>query len=204
MITVGILALQGDFLEHEAVLSRLGVNAIQVRKSENLHDLDGFIVPGGESTTVCRLMQEYQLYKPLRRVLSSGLPTWGTCAGMIVLAQHVDSLEYPTLETLDITVERNGYGRQVNSFESDIPIPILGELPFHAIFIRAPVVRKVGADVEILATLSTTNGGGGSPVALRQGNLLATTFHPELTEDSRLHRYFLGMVESAERRSNPR
>ncbi|MEE8386833.1 MAG: pyridoxal 5'-phosphate synthase glutaminase subunit PdxT, partial [Dehalococcoidia bacterium] len=114
-------------------------------------------------------------------------------------------LEYPTLETLDIAVKRNGYGRQVDSFEAEIHIPILGELSFPAIFIRAPVVREVGADVEVLATLQAADGGGdGSPVAVRQGNLLATTFHPELTEDSRLHRYFLGMVESAEGRNNPK
>lgn len=205
MTTIGVLALQGDFLEHEAVLRCLGVDAVQVRKSETLCDLDGLIVPGGESTTICRLMEEYQLYKPLRRVLGSGLPAWGTCSGMIVLAQRVQGLGYPTLEALDIAVERNGYGRQVDSFETDIHVPILGELPFHAIFIRAPVVREVGADVEVLARLPATDSGeDGSPVAVRQGNVLATTFHPELTEDSRLHRYFLSIVESAGSRSNPK
>jgi 5'-phosphate synthase pdxT subunit len=205
MTTIGVLALQGDFLEHEAVLRCLGVDAVQVRKSETLLDLDGLVVPGGESTTVCHLMEEYQLYEPLRRVLGSGLPVWGTCAGMIVLAQRVGGLGYPTLEALDIAVERNAYGRQVDSFETDISIPILGGLPFHAVFIRAPVVSEVGADVEVLARLPAADGGGeeGSPVAVRQGSVLATTFHPELTGDSRLHRYFLGIVESAGRRNKP-
>src|SRR3990172_9570480 len=120
MTRIGVLALQGDFLEHEAVLRRLGVETVQVRKAETLRGLDGLIIPGGESTTVCRLMGDLQLYKPLRELVAAGLPAWGTCAGMIVLAQRVNDLGLPTLEALDITVERNAYGRQVDSFEADL------------------------------------------------------------------------------------
>ena len=204
MTTIGVLALQGDFLEHEAVLRCLDVDAVQVRTSETMRDLDGLVVPGGESTTLCRLMAEYQLYEPLRGLLRSGLPTWGTCAGMILLAQRVKDLDFPTLDALDVTVQRNAYGRQVDSFEADLSVPILVELPFPAVFIRAPVVTDVGAGIEVLARLPTPDGGSeeGSPVAVRQGSVLATSFHPELTEDSRLHRDFLGIVEAAKRRNS--
>ena len=206
MTRIGVLALQGDFLEHEVLLRRLGAEAVQVRKPETLHGLDGLIIPGGESTTICRLMGDLQLYKPLRELVAAGLPAWGTCAGMIVLAQRVNDLGLPTLEALDITVRRNAYGRQVDSFEADLDIPALGDPTFHAVFIRAPVVSDVGAGVEVLARLSPEDGGSGngSPVAVRQGNILATTFHPELTEDTRFHRYFLGMVEAARGRSTPK
>ena len=162
MTTVGVLALQGDFLEHEAVLRCLDVDAVQVRTSETMRDLDGRVIPGGESTTLCRLMEEYQLYEPLRGLLRSGLPTWGTCAGMILLAQRVNGLDFPTLEALDVTVERNAYGRQVDSFEADLSVPILGELRFPAVFIRAPVVTDVGAGIEVLARLPAPDGSGGT------------------------------------------
>jgi len=202
MSRIGVLALQGDFIEHEAVLRHLGVKTQQVRTAGDLRDLDGLIIPGGESTTLCRLAHDFSLHEPLRAILEAGVPVWGTCAGLIVLAQRVNDLAFPTLEALDITVRRNAYGRQVDSFEADLDVPALGELPFHAVFIRAPVISGVGAGVEVLARLSPED--SGSPVAVRQGTVLATTFHPEITEDTRFHRYFLGIVETARRRSSPK
>ena len=209
MTTIGVLALQGDFIEHQAVLRRLKVGVRQVRASDGLRDLDGLVIPGGESTTFCRLMQDFNLYGPLRALIESGLPVWGTCAGLIVLAQRAPDLDFPTLDALDVTVRRNAYGRQVDSFEADLPVPALNGAhplrPFHGVFIRAPVVDDVGAGVEVLARLpADTAGATGSPVALRQGPLLATSFHPELTDDDRFHRYFLQIVRQRGRRSSPR
>ncbi len=204
MATIGVLALQGDFIEHEAVLRRLNAQVRQVRRADELRDLDGLIIPGGESTTFCRLMQEFNLYDPLRAVVKRGTPVWGTCAGLIVLAQRASDLDFPTLEALDVSVRRNAYGRQVDSFEADLEVPALGGGPFHAVFIRAPVVEEVGAGVEVLASLPANAPSGGRPVALRQGAIMATAFHPELTEDTRFHRYFLDMVQSLRRRSTPK
>jgi 5'-phosphate synthase pdxT subunit len=151
-------------------------------------------------------MQDFHLYEPLRALVQNGLPVWGTCAGMIVLAQRVSYLDFPTLEALDISVQRNAYGRQLDSFEADLAVPALGDLPFHAVFIRAPVIAEVGPNSEVLATLTAQDNSGRTPsaVAVRQGNMLATAFHPELTEDTRLHRYFLDMVDAAGRRSSPK
>ena len=191
MTTIGVLALQGDFAEHASVLRRLGSEAQEVRRPEELSGLDGLIVPGGESTTVCRLMTEYGLAEPLRRLAQDSFPVWGTCAGMIVLARQASDLDWPTLGALDIAVRRNAFGRQVDSFETDLPVPSLGSAPFHAVFIRAPAVEEVGDDVEVLATLED-----GQVVAVRQGNALATAFHPELTADDRFHRYFLELVRA--------
>ncbi len=208
MMTIGVLALQGDFVEHQAVLRRLGTDVQQVRTPQGLRNLDGLIIPGGESTTFCRLMEDFNLYEPLRAVLKTGLPVWGTCAGLIVLAQRAADLDYPTLDALDITVRRNAFGRQVDSFEADLDIPALGDAssrPFHAVFIRAPTVEEIGDGVEVLARLPADAGpAGGSPVALRQGPLLATTFHPELAGDDRFHRYFLDTVQQQGRRSSPK
>ena len=207
MTTIGVLALQGDFGEHQAVLRRLGVDAPQVRTPDGLRGLDGLIIPGGESTTFCRLMQDFNLYEPLRAVARAGLPVWGTCAGLIVLAQRVSDLEFPTLEALDITARRNAYGRQVDSFEADVSVAALPEAsrPFHAVFIRAPVVDDTGAGVEVLASLPADGGPfSGSPIAVRQGSLLATSFHPELTHDDRFHDYFLEIVRQQGRRSSPK
>jgi 5'-phosphate synthase pdxT subunit len=187
--TIGVLALQGDFAEHASVLRRLGSEAQEVRRPEELSGLDGLIVPGGESTTVSRLMAEYGLAEPLRRLAQDSFPVWGTCAGMIVLARQASDLAWPTLGALDIAVRRNAFGRQVDSFETDLPVPSLGAAPFHAVFIRAPTVEEVGEGVEVLATLED-----GRVVAVRQGNALATAFHPELTTDDRFHRYFLELV----------
>ncbi len=203
MATIGVLALQGDFIEHEAMLHRLGATTRQVRTAIELRGLDGLIIPGGESTTLCRLMEDFNLYEPLRSLIRFGVPVWGTCAGMIVLAKRVSSLPYPTLGALDIQVVRNAYGRQVQSFEADLDVPVLGPEPFHAVFIRAPVVAEVGADVEVLATLRR-DAGEERPVAVRQGTLLATSFHPELTDDTRFHAFFLDIVRSAGRSAGPK
>jgi len=191
MTRIGVLALQGDFAEHGSVLRRLGSEALEVRRPEELSGLDGLIIPGGESTTVSRLMAEYDLAEPLRRLAQNSFPVWGTCAGMIVLARHASDLEWPTLAALDIAVRRNAFGRQVDSFETDLTVPCLGAAPFHAVFIRAPIVEEVGDGVEVLASLED-----GRVVAVRQGAALATSFHPELTADDRFHRYFLELVRA--------
>ncbi|MCS7281788.1 MAG: pyridoxal 5'-phosphate synthase glutaminase subunit PdxT [Anaerolineae bacterium] len=187
---IGVLALQGAFLEHEAMLRRLGVQTRQVRLPRDLEGLDGLIIPGGESTSIGYLAERRGLLEPLREFALSGRPVWGTCAGMILLAREiVDGIPgQPVLGLMDITVRRNAFGRQVNSFETDLEVPTLGDPPFPAVFIRAPVIERVGPEVEVLARLEE-----GSPVAVRQGNLLATAFHPELTTDARFHRYFLGL-----------
>ena len=208
---VGVLALQGDFAEHRAVFSRLGVEAHEVRLPEQLDGLDGLVIPGGESTTFTRLMADYALLEPIRRLAEDGVPIWGTCAGMIVLARQASHLPRPGLGVMDIVVERNAFGRQVDSFEAALAIPVLGQEPFPAVFIRAPIICQVGPGVEVLARLPAsatggpahTDGGahgasldGGSVVAARQGHLLVTAFHPELTGDPRLHQYFLALVEA--------
>jgi len=191
MTHIGVLALQGDFAEHIDIFQRLGIAAREVRHPQELADLDGLVIPGGESTTVARLMSEFALLEPLRERAQNGFPLWGTCAGMIVLAERASELAWPTLGALAITVQRNAFGRQVDSFETDLVVPALGEQPFHAVFIRAPIVEEVGDGVEVLATLEN-----GKAVAVRQANALATAFHPELTEDHRFHRYFVDMVRA--------
>ncbi|MFQ5473390.1 MAG: pyridoxal 5'-phosphate synthase glutaminase subunit PdxT [Dehalococcoidia bacterium] len=196
MTTIGALALQGDFAEHEAILRRLNVNTRRVRSANDLSGIDGLIVPGGESTTFCKLMQDFDLYEPLAAVVHSGVPTWGTCAGMIVLARRASDLEFPTLEALDIEVSRNAYGRQVESFEAGLSVAALGDPPFHGIFIRAPVVQSLGPGVDVLATV-TSGPLRDSPVAVRQNTVMATSFHPELTSDDRFHAYFLDIVRDA-------
>ena len=186
MTRIGVLALQGDFREHREVLERLEVSVTEVRLSRDLAGLDGLILPGGESTTIVRLLGTSGLLDPLRSLARDGFPIWGTCAGMILLAKRLDASGIPALEAMDIAVRRNAFGRQVDSFEADLSIPILGALPFHAVFIRAPIIEQVGPGVEVLARLAD-----GTPVAARQGRLLATAFHPELTSDLRLHQFFL-------------
>ena len=191
MTQIGVLALQGDFAEHIGIFQRLGIAAREVRHPQELADLDGLVIPGGESTTVARLMSEFALLEPLRERAQNGFPLWGTCAGMIVLAQRASELAWPTLGALAIAVRRNAFGRQVDSFETDLVVPALGEQPFHAVFIRAPIVEEVDDGVEVLAKLED-----GKAVAVRQANALATAFHPELTEDDRFHRYFIDMVRA--------
>ncbi len=186
MPKIGVLALQGDFREHREMLERLDVSTAEVRLPRDLEGLSGLVIPGGESTTIVRLMRMYGLLEPLRKMAGNGFPMWGTCAGMILLAKHLDETGIPALQAMDITVRRNAFGRQVDSFEADLSVPALGDVPFHAVFIRAPIIEAVGPAVDILARLDD-----GTPVAARQGRLLATAFHPELTADARFQRYFV-------------
>ncbi|UCG83238.1 MAG: pyridoxal 5'-phosphate synthase glutaminase subunit PdxT [Dehalococcoidia bacterium] len=190
MRRVGVLALQGDFAEHIAVLHRLEVEAVPVRLPSELNGVGGLIIPGGESTTIGKLMREYQLTEALNGLIAEGIPLLGTCAGMVMLASRISGMDQQSLGAMDIEVKRNAFGRQVDSFESDLDIPVLGQPPFHAVFIRAPVIESVGDGVEILARLAD-----GSPVAARQNNLVATAFHPEITHDLRFHKYFLSFVD---------
>ena len=189
MTTIGVLALQGDFAEHEALLERLGVEAREVRVPADLEGLDGLIIPGGESTTITRLMAMYGLLEPLR-AFAAHRPMWGTCAGAIVMAKRATDLDREGLNLMDITVERNAFGRQVDSFEVDLEIKGMAGPPLHAVFIRAPLIRQVDDGVEVVAQLED-----GRIVAARQGHLLVTSFHPELTLDDRMHRYFLALAE---------
>ncbi|MCB9456090.1 MAG: pyridoxal 5'-phosphate synthase glutaminase subunit PdxT [Anaerolineaceae bacterium] len=189
---IGVLALQGAFLEHEKVLRSLGVTAVEVRLPEHLHDLDGLIIPGGESTTIGKLAVDYGLLEPLRQ-FATAYPTWGTCAGLIFLAKDIGIDRQPVLGLMDIHVNRNAFGRQVDSFEVDLAVPALGDVPFPALFIRAPVITAVEPGVTVLSRLAD-----GRIVAAQQGHLLATAFHPELTGDPRFHRYFLKMIEKVE------
>lgn len=191
MTRIGVLALQGDFAEHIGILQRLGIDAREVRHPQELSDLDGLVIPGGESTTIARLISEFALLEPLRERAQNGFPIWGTCAGMIVLAQRASELAGLTLGALAIAMRRNAFGRQADSFETDLAVPALGQQPFHAVFIRAPIVEEVSDGVEVLAKLEN-----GKAVAVRQANALATAFHPELTEDDRFHRYFIDMVRA--------
>jgi 5'-phosphate synthase pdxT subunit len=191
IMRVGVLALQGAFREHVEMLRRLGHEAVEVRLPEHLDGLEALILPGGESTTIGKLMETFRLREPLRAFATSGRPVWGTCAGMILLARDAGR-QQPLLDLMDVRVRRNAFGRQVDSFETPVAIPALGEPPFPAVFIRAPSIESVGAGVDVLATLPD-----GTIVAARQGHLLATSFHPELTGDSRLHAYFLAMAGAA-------
>ena len=184
--TIGVLALQGDFREHREVIERLGAAAPEVRLPKDLEGLNGLIIPGGESTAIVRLMRTSNLLDPLRKMAADGFPMWGTCAGMILLAKRLDASGVPALEAMDIGVRRNAFGRQVDSFEADLHVSALGDPPYRAVFIRAPIIEDVGPAVEVLARLAD-----GTPVAARQGRLLATAFHPELTPDHRFHWFFL-------------
>jgi 5'-phosphate synthase pdxT subunit len=188
-MNVGILALQGAFIEHERVIRNLGYEVTQVRLAEHLDRIDRLIIPGGESTTIGKLLVAYGLVEPIKERARREMPIWGTCAGMILLADRITEGRpegQPGLSLMNITARRNAFGRQLDSFEADLNIPALGPSPFPAVFIRAPRIDAVGEDVETLATLD-----GGAIVAARQGRLLATAFHPELTGDDRFHRLFL-------------
>ncbi len=186
---IGVLALQGAFAEHMQTLRRLGADAREVRLAEQLEGLDALIIPGGESTTISKLMVAFGIRDALQARARDGLAMWGTCAGMILLSSEVDDGDLSIMGLMDMRVKRNAFGRQLDSFEADLPIAPLGQEPFHAIFIRAPAVETVAGGVEVLARLP-----GGPIVAARQGRLLATAFHPELTGDLRFHRYFLEEV----------
>ncbi len=189
MALIGVLALQGDFAEHKAALDSLEIDCREVRLPGQLEGLDGLVIPGGESTTIARLMDIYAIREPLKRRAGEGMGVWGTCAGMILMAKELVEDRPQPLGLLDIEVHRNAYGSQVDSFEADIAITVLGREPFHCIFIRAPKIERVGPKVETLAQLKE-----GGVVAVRQGKLLATSFHPELTRDLRFHEYFLKLV----------
>jgi 5'-phosphate synthase pdxT subunit len=189
---IGVLASQGAFAEHLATLRQLKVAAVPVRLPRELKNLDGLIIPGGESTTISKLMRAYDLVSEIRSLSEKGLPIFGTCAGMILLAKHISDSDAAPLGFMDITVRRNAFGRQVDSFETNLKIPALGDEPFPGIFIRAPLIEEVGSGVEVLARLDN-----GTIVAARQGKLLTAAFHPELTSDLRFHQYFLGMVDDS-------
>ena len=190
-IVVGVLALQGDFAEHAAAVRRVGADVLEVRTSEQLGRVDGLIIPGGESTTIARLMIAYGLREPIVERARAGLPIWGTCAGAILLAEEIVTLDRPGLHLVPMTVERNAFGRQIDSFEADLSPGVLGGGALHAIFIRAPRIRSVAHDVEVLLRLGPEM--EHEPVAVQWRSLMATTFHPELTEDIRLHERFVAM-----------
>jgi 5'-phosphate synthase pdxT subunit len=187
-VKIGVLALQGAVAEHTRMLSALDAEAVPIRLPSELDILDALVIPGGESTTISKLLSDYNLMEPLRKLANQGFPLLGTCAGMILLAKKVPNLNLESIGVMDIKVKRNAFGRQVDSFEADLNIPALGNGNFHGIFIRAPIIEKVEPGVEILCQLNT------APVAVRQGKLLACAFHPELTNDLRFHRYFLDLV----------
>ena len=197
-LTIGILALQGAFLEHANMLRRLGATSVEVRLPNDLTELDGLIIPGGESTTIGKLAKQFGLVEPMQQFIQANKPVWGTCAGMIFLAQNVGTTGSgghvipPRLGNMEITVNRNAFGRQVDSFEVDLELSFAQNKPFRAVFIRAPRFEANNQAVEILARLND-----GTPVAARQDNLLATAFHPELTDDNRFHDYFLNMVKTS-------
>ena len=188
-LRIGVLALQGAFAEHQAVLVALGAQGVVVRRPDDLDGLSGLIIPGGESTTIRLLMSEFGLVPAIKKSITDGLPVLGTCAGMILLAQRVDGESVDGLNALDIDVRRNAFGRQVDSFETDLTVPAFGDEPFHAVFIRAPVVESIGAQVEVLARLSD-----GRIVGVRQGVVVGLSFHPELTRDYRAHQLLLDSV----------
>jgi 5'-phosphate synthase pdxT subunit len=190
---VGVLAIQGDFLEHRQVLERIGVDAPEIRLPHQLDDVDGLIIPGGESTTIVQLIDIYGFRETLEAKSKSGMPIWGTCAGMIVIATSLSDHRPEPLGLMNIDVSRNAFGRQIDSFEQDLTVEELNGPPFHGVFIRAPVVKRVGDGVKVMASLDD-----GRPVAVKQDRLFATAFHPELTDDNRIHEMFVRIVEEAD------
>jgi pyridoxal 5'-phosphate synthase pdxT subunit len=202
---IGVLALQGAFAEHVAVLRAIGSEPVQVRLPEHLADLDGLIIPGGESTTMRRLIDRWGLHAPILDLAERGVPLFGTCAGMIVLAREIEGGEPPVLPLLDVSVRRNAFGRQLDSFEAELDVPLLGSHPVHAVFIRAPVIERVGPGVDVIARLPD-----GRIVGVRERNVIATSFHPELAGETRFHRLLATMAaehaepgEGAGRRPHP-
>ena len=192
MPRVGVLAIQGDFLEHRQALERIGVDAPEIRLPHQLDDVDGLIIPGGESTTIVQLIDIYGFRETLKAKSKAGMPIWGTCAGMIVIASSLSDHRPEPLGLMNIDVSRNAFGRQIDSFEQDLTVEELEGPPFHGVFIRAPAVKKVGDGVRVMASLDD-----GRPVAVRQDGLFATAFHPELTDDTRIHEMFVRIVEGA-------
>ncbi|MBO0780349.1 MAG: pyridoxal 5'-phosphate synthase glutaminase subunit PdxT [Ktedonobacteraceae bacterium] len=193
---IGVLALQGDFEAHLKTLASLGVEGTAIRLPEQLIQIDGIIIPGGESTTIGKLMVKYHLQEVLLQKIQEGVPVWGTCAGLILLARETDNAlaGQPLLASMNIRVRRNAFGSQRESFETDLSVPVLGEAPFHAVFIRGPQIEYAGPGVEVLATLDDD-----TIVAVREGTMLGTAFHPEVSGDPRFHQYFLRIVQSVNR-----
>ena len=191
MASIGVLAIQGDFLEHRKMLDSIGIESKEVRLPDELENLEGLIIPGGESTTIVQLIDIYGLRAPLVDKVNQGLAIWGTCAGMIVIAKNLKDRRPDPLGLMDIEVSRNAFGRQIDSFETDLDIQGMDGPPMHAIFIRAPLVTQIGTEVEILAEVDD-----GKPVAVKQNRVIATSFHPELTEDSRMHSMFVDIAHS--------
>jgi 5'-phosphate synthase pdxT subunit len=189
---IGVLAVQGAFAEHLAVLRKLKAEALPVRLPSELISLDGLIIPGGESTTISRLMRDYDLSDKIRKLAESGLPILGTCAGLIILAKEISDSKVETLGLMDIVVRRNAFGRQRESFEAELAIPALGEKPFPGVFIRAPIIEQANGNVAVLSRLDN-----GTIVAARQEKLIATAFHPELTNDLRFHKYFMDIISNS-------
>ena len=186
---IGVLALQGAFAEHVATLRAIGVEPVEVRLPEHLDDIDGLILPGGESTTMRRLIARWGMRQPILDLAGRGAPIFGTCAGMIILAREIAGGEEPVLPLLDVTVERNAFGRQLDSFETELSVPLLGDTPVDAVFIRAPVIERTGPGVEVMASLPD-----GRIVAVRERNVIATSFHPELAGETRYHRLVATMA----------
>jgi pyridoxal 5'-phosphate synthase pdxT subunit len=204
-VKIGVLALQGAFREHLSTLQSIGVEGVSVRLPNDLDHVAGLIIPGGESTTMRKLIDRWGLRGPILELAASGAPVFGTCAGMIVLAREIAGGEEPVLPLLDVTVERNAFGRQLDSFEADLQVPVLGDQPVHGVFIRAPIIDRSGPDVDVLARLDD-----GRVVAVRERNVIATAFHPELAGETRFHRLVATMAaehdepgEGAGRRRHP-
>ncbi|NJD29287.1 MAG: pyridoxal 5'-phosphate synthase glutaminase subunit PdxT [Chloroflexi bacterium] len=202
---IGVLAVQGDFAEHVAMLRSIGVEPVEVRLPEHLEGIGGLCLPGGESTAMRRLIERWGLRGPLLDFAATGAPLFGTCAGMIIMAKDIDGGEEPVLPLLDVTVHRNAFGRQLDSFEAELTVPVLGDQPIHGVFIRAPIVERVGAGVDVLASLDD-----GRIVAVRERNIIATAFHPELAGEPRFHRLVATMAtehqepaEGSARRRHP-
>jgi 5'-phosphate synthase pdxT subunit len=190
---IGVLALQGAFREHLDTLAAIGVDGVRVREPADLDGVAALILPGGESTTMRQLIERWGLHDPIVRLAETGAPIFGTCAGMIVLAREIAGGEEPILPLLDVTVERNAFGRQLDSFEAELAVPVLGDRPVHAVFIRAPIIERTGPGVDVLARL-----GDGRIVAVRERNVLATSFHPELAGEARFHRLLATMAAEHE------
>lgn len=195
---IGVLAVQGDVVEHVRMLEDVGAHAVRVRRAADLANVDALVIPGGESTVMMRLIAQGDLLEPLRERIAAGMPAYGSCAGMILLADRIldGAAGQQTLGGLDVTVRRNAFGRQVASFEADVTVDGVDGGPVRAVFIRAPWVEEVGAGVEVLSSVALPTGGE-AVVAVRQGNLLATSFHPEVTDDARVHALFVRMIERA-------
>lgn len=195
MATIGVLALQGAFREHRQSLEKLGADVREIRQLKDLAGISALVIPGGESTTMGKLLTDLNLLAPITQMTANGMPVFGTCAGLILLSKEIEGSDQPRIGLLDVRTRRNAFGRQIDSFETDLECPEFGPTPLPAVFIRAPIVTHAAPEVKILATVPIND--ASRPVALRQDNILATAFHPELTDDGRVHEYFLDMVRNS-------